>query len=102
MENHPKKLESPIGRAGEPAFCRYKNNVLQNIFYTSYSMGLRLGEGIKLTVGDIDTTNMRVHTRNAKGNKDSLEILRSFWLTHRHPDFICPRSKKKNQKCSPR
>ena len=39
-------------------------------FFTLYSMGLRLGEGIKLTVGDIDSTNMRVHIRNSKGNKD--------------------------------
>ena len=41
-------------------------------FFTTYSMGLRLGEGIRLTVGDIDSTNMRVHIRNAKGNKDRL------------------------------
>jgi site-specific recombinase XerD len=67
-------------------------------FYTIYSMGLRLGEGIKLTVGDIDAANMRVHIRNAKGNKDrlvplpeqTLHILRCFWQTHRHPDFIFP------------
>jgi len=41
-------------------------------FFTAYSMGLRLGEGVNLTVGDIDSTNMRVHIRNAKGNKDRL------------------------------
>ena len=41
-------------------------------FFTIYSMGLRLGEGIRLTVGDIDAINMRVHIRNAKGNKDRL------------------------------
>ncbi len=27
-------------------------------FFTIYSMGLRLGEGIRLTVGDIDSANM--------------------------------------------
>jgi len=32
-------------------------------FFTIYSMGLRLGEGIRLTVGDIDSVNMRVHIR---------------------------------------
>jgi len=34
-------------------------------FFTIYSLGLRLGEGIKLTVGDIDSVNMRVHIRRA-------------------------------------
>ena len=71
-------------------------------FFTLYSMGLRLGEGIKLTVGDIDSTNMRVHIRNAKGNKDrlvplpesTLHILKEFWSLHRHPSFIFPNRKR--------
>jgi len=71
-------------------------------FYTIYSMGLRLGEGIKLTVGDIDAATMRVHIRDAKGNKDrlvplpeqTLHILRSFWLSHKHPYFIFPSRQK--------
>ncbi len=71
-------------------------------FYTIYSMGLRLGEGIKLKVGDIDSENMRVHIRDAKGNKDrlvplpeqTLHILRSFWLTHQHSYFIFPSRQK--------
>ncbi len=71
-------------------------------FFTIYSMGLRLGEGIRLLVGDIDTVNMRVHIRNAKGNKDrlvplpenTLQLLRHFWSVHRHPDFIFPSRKR--------
>ena len=71
------------------------------LFFTLYSMGLRLGEGIKLTVADIDSTNMRVHIRNAKGNKDrlvplpesTLSMLKNFWSLHRHPDFIFPNRK---------
>ncbi len=42
------------------------------LFFTLYSMGLRLGEGLRLQVGDIDAINCRVHIRNAKGNKDRL------------------------------
>jgi len=34
-------------------------------FFTLYSMGLRLGEGLRLQVGDIDAINHRVHIRNA-------------------------------------
>ncbi len=71
-------------------------------FFTLYSLGLRLGEGIKLMVKDIDSTNMRVHIRNAKGNKDrlvplpakTLYTLRKFWLIHKHPSFIFPSRKR--------
>lgn len=71
-------------------------------FFTTYSMGLRLGEGIKLTVGDIDSTNMRVHIRDAKGNKDrlvplpvnTLHVLKNFWKVHSHPRFIFPSRKR--------
>ena len=67
-------------------------------FFTCYSMGLRLGEGIRLTVGDIDAGNMRVHIRDAKGNKDrlvplpdkTLQVLREFWAMHKHPRFLFP------------
>jgi integrase len=71
-------------------------------FFTIYSMGLRLGEGINLKVGDIDSHNMRVHIRNAKGNKDrlvplpenTLRVLRNFWSVHKHPVFIFPNRKR--------
>ncbi len=71
-------------------------------FFTLYSMGLRLGEGLRLQVGDIDATRARVHIRNAKGNKDrlvplpemTLKILRRFWSLHRHPEFIFPNRKR--------
>ena len=43
-------------------------------FFTLYSMGLRLGEGLRLQNGDIDAQRKRVHIRNAKGNKDSLVV----------------------------
>lgn len=71
-------------------------------FFTVYSMGLRLGEGIRLQVGDIDASRHRVHIRNSKGNKDrlvplpdmTLQVLRHFWSTHRHPTFIFPNRKR--------
>ena len=71
-------------------------------FFTIYSLGLRLAEGIKLTPGDIDSTHMRVHIRNTKGNKDrlvplpekTLYILRKFWWVHKHPLFLFPNRKR--------
>ena len=71
-------------------------------FFTTYSMGLRLGEGIRLTVGDIDSIHMRIHIRDAKGNKDrlvplpenTLRVLKNFWTVHRHPHFLFPSRKR--------
>jgi len=71
-------------------------------FFTLYSMGLRLGEGLQLRVGDIDADRMRVHVRDAKGNRDrlvplparTLEVLREFWKVHRNPVLLFPSRQK--------
>jgi len=67
-------------------------------FFTLYSLGLRLGEGLRLQLGDIDADRMRVQVRNAKGNRDrfvplpgnTLQVLRRFWQTHRNPVLLFP------------
>ena len=67
-------------------------------FYTIYSLGMRLGEGLRLQVGDIDADRLRVHIRNAKGNRDrfvplprsTLLILRRHWAVHRNPVLLFP------------
>ena len=67
-------------------------------FFTLYSLGLRLGEGLALTVGDIDAQRMRVHVRDAKGNRDrlvplpqhTLQVLRDYWRVHQHPQLMFP------------
>lgn len=67
-------------------------------FFTVYSMGLRLGEGLALRIADIDSQKMLVHIRNGKGHKDrfvplpaaTLGALRTFWKTHRHPALLFP------------
>jgi len=67
-------------------------------FFTLYSLGLRLGEGLRLQVGDIDAARARVHIRDAKGNKDrlvplpnaTLDALRWFWRLHRNPVLLFP------------
>jgi len=71
-------------------------------FFTIYSMGLRLSEGLALEIGDIDADRMRVHIRDSKGNKDrlvplpelTLKTLRQFWALHRHPRFLFPNRKR--------
>ena len=77
---------------------RTKKLRYQTFFLTLYSLGLRLGEGRHLAIGDIDKALMQVHIRNAKGGKDryitlpqrTLEALRVYWATHRHPTWIFP------------
>jgi len=67
-------------------------------FLTVYSMGLRLGEGLQLQVGDIDSGRNRVHVRMGKGKKDrfvpmpevTLQALRGYWKTHHHPRLLFP------------
>ena len=67
-------------------------------YFTLYSLGLRLGEGLRLQVGDIDAERGRVHIRNAKGNRDRFvplpqathTILRRFWSVHRNPVLLFP------------
>ncbi|MBC8120091.1 MAG: tyrosine-type recombinase/integrase, partial [Burkholderiaceae bacterium] len=58
----------------------------------------RLGEGLRLQVGDIDAARGRVHIRDAKGNRDRFvplpqathKILQRFWQVHRNPVLLFP------------
>ena len=67
-------------------------------YFTLYSMGLRLSEGLALKVGDIDAVRHRVHIRDSKGNRDrfvplpevTLDVLRRFWKTHHNPELLFP------------
>jgi site-specific recombinase XerD len=67
-------------------------------YFTLYSMGLRLSEGLALKVADIDAVRHRVHIRDSKGNRDrfvplpqaTLTVLRRFWQTHRNPELLFP------------
>ena len=65
---------------------------------TIYSCGLRLGEGLRLQVRDIDSERMLLHIRGGKGNRDryvplpqrTLLLLREQWKTHRHRSLLFP------------
>ena len=71
---------------------------LKCFFWTVYSLGLRLQETLHLQVSDIDSGRMLVHIRRGKGHRDrllpltpqTLQMLRSHWLTHRHPQWLFP------------
>ena len=63
-----------------------------------YSCGLRLGEGCRLQVGEIQRDRGVIHVRAAKGNKDryvplppeTLALLGECWKSHRNPTFLFP------------
>ena len=65
---------------------------------TIYACGLRIQEGVQLQVTDIDSARMLLHVRQGKGDKAryvplpqrTLEQLRSYWSSHRHPRWIFP------------
>jgi integrase/recombinase XerD len=74
-------------------------------FWTVYSLGLRLQEGLNLQVGDIDGARMLVHVHHGKGAKDryvplplrTLSLLRRYWATHRHPLWLFPATGRDHQ-----
>jgi integrase/recombinase XerD len=74
-------------------------------FWTVYSLGLRLQEGLNLQVGDIDGARMFVHVHHGKGAKDryvplpprTLSLLRQYWATHRHSLWLFPTTGRDHQ-----
>ena len=65
---------------------------------TVYACGLRLQEATRLRVGDVDGTRQLLHVHLGKGHRDryvplpqqQLEVLRAYWQTHRHPEWLFP------------
>ena len=65
---------------------------------TIYSCGLRLSEGIRLKVEDIDSDRGFLTIRQSKGNKDryvplpekTLQLLRQQWLEHKNTSWLFP------------
>lgn len=63
-----------------------------------YACGLRLGEGTRLQIADIDSARRLIHVRQGKGGRDryvllpdsALSLLREFWRTHRNAVWLFP------------
>jgi site-specific recombinase XerD len=79
-------------------FCHTRILSYRVFYFTLYSMGLRLSEGLNLKLADIDAARQRVHIRDSKGNRDrfvplpqaTLMVLRRFWQIHRNPELLFP------------
>lgn len=63
-----------------------------------YACGLRLLEGVRLQVAQIDSARMQLRIQGGKGNKDryvplpprTLTLLRDHWRSHRNPVWLFP------------
>jgi site-specific recombinase XerD len=77
-------------------------------FWTVYSLGLRMQEGLSLQVGDMDSQRMMVHIHRGKGAKDryvplptcTLHLLREHWRMHRNRRLIFPADGRNHQGAS--
>ena len=65
---------------------------------TIYTCGLRIQEAVHLQVTDVDSDRMLIHVRHGKRDKDryvplprnTLDLLRRYWCTHRHAIWLFP------------
>ena len=65
---------------------------------TIYACGLRISEGVRLQIAQIDSARMVLTIWGGKGRKDRcvplptpvLALLRTQWRTHRHPRWLFP------------
>jgi integrase/recombinase XerD len=83
---------------------KVRRPVYRTVLMLIYSCGLRLGEGLRVEIGDIDGEKGRLHVRNAKGNKDRYallpqrmrNILRQYWIDYRPPGVLLFQAQKRN------
>ncbi len=70
-------------------------------FFTLYSLGLRLGEGLRLQVGDIDARALagacarferQPGSVRSPGARRPIRLLQRFWQVHRNPVLLFPES----------
>jgi integrase/recombinase XerD len=78
---------------------------MKTFIWTTYTLGLRIGEAVNLQVGDLDSQRMMVHVHRGKGAKDryipmaasTVAALRAFWKTHRNPAYLFPAAGRNQQ-----
>ena len=96
---HDKKLPLILSRTEVwVALSHVRLSVYRVCLQTIYSCGLRLQEGTRLRVADIDSSRMMINVRSGKGGKDrcvplpraTLLILREFWKSHNNKVWMFP------------
>ena len=97
----PKEKKLPVvlsaAEVGRVLACVYRQRY-RVCLTTIYACGLRLLEGVRLQVKEIDGERQLQHIDQGKGDKDRyvplpsacLQMLRGHWLTHRNPVWLFP------------
>lgn len=97
----PKEKKLPVvlsvKEVGQILGCVYRQQY-RACLTVIYACGLRLLEGVRLQVKDIDSQRHMLHISQGKGGKDRyvplpdacLKLLRRYWLAHRNPIWIFP------------
>ena len=94
-----RKLPVVLSQAEVRALLQAVGNVKHRaILMTVYAAGLRVGEVVKLRVGDIESQRMVLRVEQGKGRKDRyvmlsaklLTALREYWKIARPPDWLFP------------
>jgi len=96
----PREKKLPVVLSREEVhrvLAEVRNPAYRVCLTTIYSCGLRLLEGARLQVADVDSARMVLHI-HGKGKRDryvplaerTLSLLRQFWKTHRSPEWLFP------------
>ena len=97
----PKEKKLPrvlsVGEVGRVLGCVHGSRY-RVCLSTIYACGLRLLEGVRLQVKEIDGERQVLHICQGKGGKDRyvplasacLKLLRQHWLTHRNSTWLFP------------
>lgn len=100
----PKEKKLPVvlsvGEVGRVLGCVHRQSYCVCLT-TIYACGLRLLEGVRLQVNEIDGERKLIHVQAGKGGKDRyvplpescLHLLRLHWMTHHHPVWLFPSSR---------
>lgn len=95
----PKKLPEVLSHDEVEALLScVKSLKHRTLMLTLYGAGLRLGEGSRLTIPDIDSARKQLCIRSGKGQKDRrvplsprlLEALRDYWRAEQPPRYLFP------------
>lgn len=95
----PKQLPSVLSTGEETGIFEALTNIKHKaILMTIYAAGLRVSEAANLKIVDIDSKNMQIRIRQAKGKKDrytllsteNLYILREYWKRCKPKEWLFP------------
>jgi integrase/recombinase XerD len=100
---HPRRREHRLPVVLSPEelvalFAAVRHPKYRTLFRACYAAGLRINEACHLRAADIDSKQLLLHVRHAKGGRERLtllspkllEELRAYWLLEKPRDWLFP------------